>query len=82
MYVLQHGEKAALGDASRRRSEPLRQVFMKGCREVQSRGGKLVYPFAAFFVAAETVIGSFSAFTSAPGSVPPADDPRRGCLPR
>jgi ubiquinone/menaquinone biosynthesis C-methylase UbiE len=33
--------------------ESLRQKFFEGCRQVQSRGGNLVYPFAAFYVVAE-----------------------------
>ena len=33
--------------------ESLRQEFFGQCRTVQSRGGNLVYPFAAFYVVAE-----------------------------
>jgi hypothetical protein len=32
--------------------ESLRQEFLERCRTVQSRGGNLVYPFAAFYVSA------------------------------
>jgi hypothetical protein len=30
----------------------LREDFLRKCRDVQERGGRLVYPFAAFFVVA------------------------------
>lgn len=33
--------------------ESLRQEFFDQCRAVQSRGGNLVYPFAAFYVVAQ-----------------------------
>lgn len=34
--------------------EVLREEFLRTCRAVQSRGGKLVFPYAAFFVTAST----------------------------
>ncbi|MGH7808501.1 MAG: class I SAM-dependent methyltransferase [Thermodesulfobacteriota bacterium] len=33
--------------------DALREEFLDTCRKVQSRGGKLVYPYAALFIAAE-----------------------------
>jgi hypothetical protein len=36
----------------------LREQFLERCREVQGRGGRLVYPFGAFFVAAERPEGN------------------------
>lgn len=30
----------------------LREEFLKLCREAQERGGRLIYPMAAFYVAA------------------------------
>jgi ubiquinone/menaquinone biosynthesis C-methylase UbiE len=42
-----------LNDAAPEKVESLRQEFFDQCRAVQSRGGNLVYPFAAFYVVAE-----------------------------
>lgn len=39
-----------LNDAAPEKAESLRQEFLKKCHSVQSRGGSLVYPFAAFYV--------------------------------
>lgn len=33
--------------------EAIRDEFLATCRQVQSRGGRLIYPFAAFFVVAQ-----------------------------
>ncbi len=41
-----------LGHAPPEKVEKLRREFIKTCREVQSRGGRLAYPFAAFYVKA------------------------------
>lgn len=41
-----------LSDAPPKEVERLREEFFQRCRLVQSRGGRLVYPFAAFYVAA------------------------------
>lgn len=41
-----------LSQASPDRVDALRGEFLETCRAVQSRGGELAYPFAAFFVAA------------------------------
>ncbi len=41
-----------LSAASTEEVEALRKDFLKACRDVQSRKGKLVYPFAAFYVTA------------------------------
>ena len=41
-----------LGQTPPEKVEKLRQEFIIKCREVQSRGGRLVYPFAAFYVKA------------------------------
>lgn len=42
-----------LSNAVPEKVESLRQEFFGQCRTVQSRGGNLVYPFAAFYVVAE-----------------------------
>ncbi len=42
-----------LSNAAPEKVELLRQKFFEQCRTVQSRGGNLVYPFAAFYVIAE-----------------------------
>lgn len=42
-----------LSNAVPEKVESLRQEFFRQCRTVQSRGGNLVYPFAAFYVVAE-----------------------------
>ncbi len=42
-----------LSNAAPEKVELLRQEFFEQCRAVQSRGGNLVYPFAAFYVVAE-----------------------------
>jgi len=42
-----------LASASPEQREALREEFMVRCRQVQARGGRLVYPFAAFFVVAK-----------------------------
>jgi ubiquinone/menaquinone biosynthesis C-methylase UbiE len=42
-----------LTGAAPEKIEPLRQEFFGQCRTVQSRGGNLVYPFAAFYVVAQ-----------------------------
>lgn len=42
-----------LSGASLEKVNLLRNEFLTSCRSVQSRGGKLVYPFAAFFIIAE-----------------------------
>ncbi len=42
-----------LSNAAPEKVELLRQEFFRQCRTVQSRGGNLVYPFAAFYVVAE-----------------------------
>lgn len=42
-----------LSDAAPEKVESLQQKFLDQCREVQSRGGNLVYPFAAFYVVAQ-----------------------------
>ena len=42
-----------LSSAPPEKVESLRQDFLKQCRAVQSHGGNLVYPFAAFYVVAE-----------------------------
>lgn len=39
-----------LNDAAPEEADSLRQEFLKKCHSVQSRGGSLVYPFAAFYV--------------------------------
>ena len=41
-----------LADANPTAVDTLKLEFVQTCREVQSRGGKLVYPIAAFFVVA------------------------------
>lgn len=41
-----------LSNAAPEKVESLRQEFFRQCRTVQSRGGNLVYPFAAFYVVA------------------------------
>lgn len=41
-----------LSDASAERVAKLREEFLHACKVVQSRGGKLVYPVAAFYVIA------------------------------
>lgn len=40
-------------DAAPEKVEALRREFFERCRAVQSRGGNLVYPFAAFYVVAQ-----------------------------
>ncbi len=42
-----------LSNAAPEKVESLRQKFFGQCRAVQSHGGNLVYPFAAFYVVAE-----------------------------
>lgn len=42
-----------LSDAAPEKVESLREEFFDQCRAVQSRGGNLVYPFAAFYVVAQ-----------------------------
>ncbi len=42
-----------LSNAAPEKVELLRQEFFEQCRTVQSRGGNLIYPFAAFYVIAE-----------------------------
>ena len=42
-----------LNDAAPETVELLQQVFFERCRTVQSKGGELVYPFAAFYVVAQ-----------------------------
>ncbi|MEP6900825.1 MAG: methyltransferase domain-containing protein [Actinomycetota bacterium] len=42
-----------LSDAAPEKVESLQQEFFAQCRQVQSRGGNLVYPFAAFYVVAQ-----------------------------
>lgn len=42
-----------LSAAPAEKIETLRTDFLKRCRAVQSRGGSLVYPFAAFYVVAQ-----------------------------
>jgi len=42
-----------LSNAAPEKVELPRQEFFGQCRTVQSRGGNLVYPFAAFYVVAE-----------------------------
>jgi len=42
-----------LSNAAPEKVESLRREFFEQCRTVQSRGGSLVYPFAAFYVVAE-----------------------------
>lgn len=41
-----------LSSAPAKKLEELREEFLARCREVQARGGRLVYPFAAFYVVA------------------------------
>ena len=41
-----------LNDASPEKLESLRQEFFRKCQAVQSRGGNLAYPFAAYYVTA------------------------------
>ncbi len=40
-------------DAEARRAEAVRAEFLKTCREVQERGGKLTYPYGALYVVAK-----------------------------
>ncbi len=42
-----------LSGISPEKIEELRQEFLENCREVQSRGGRLVYPFGALFAVAQ-----------------------------
>lgn len=42
-----------VSDSAPEKVEALRWEFFERCREVQSRGGNLVYPFAAFYVVAQ-----------------------------
>lgn len=42
-----------LNGAADEKVEDLRQDFLRQCRTVQAKGGSLVYPFAAFYVAAQ-----------------------------
>ncbi|HEY8667452.1 MAG TPA: hypothetical protein VIL86_12355, partial [Tepidisphaeraceae bacterium] len=42
-----------LADAPKEKVDGLRQEFFEMARRVQSRGGKLAYPYAAFFVIAQ-----------------------------
>jgi len=42
-----------LSNAPSEKVETLRDEFLETCRRVKSRGGQLVYPFAAFYVAAK-----------------------------
>ena len=41
-----------LNDGTPEKIELLKKVFFERCRAVQSSGGNLVYPFAAFYVVA------------------------------
>ena len=41
-----------LSKATPERAEALREEFLQTCRRVQANGGQLIYPFAAFYVAA------------------------------
>lgn len=41
-----------IADAAPEKVSLLREDFLRKCRDVQVRGGRLVYPFAAFFVVA------------------------------
>jgi len=42
-----------LSDAAPEKVEVLQEEFLNTCRKVHSRGGRLVYPFAAFYVIAQ-----------------------------
>lgn len=42
-----------LSDAPPEKVNRLREEFLSECREVQSLGGRLVYPFAAFYIVAQ-----------------------------
>ncbi len=47
-----------LSNAPSEKVETLRDEFLETCRRVQSHGGQLVYPFAAFYVAAKRPLTS------------------------
>jgi ubiquinone/menaquinone biosynthesis C-methylase UbiE len=44
-----------LSQAKSEEVESLRALFLQKCREVQSRGGQLVYPFGAFYIVVRAV---------------------------
>lgn len=44
-------------DADAREAEAVRAEFLKTCREVQARGGKLTYPYGALYVVAKRPLG-------------------------
>lgn len=43
-----------LNTAPAEKSDAIRSEFLETCRQVQKRGGKLIYPYAAYFVSARS----------------------------